>query len=446
MDPKLIKKATDIDVLKDKTLKDFTLESSTFKRDVKTDISDKIEVEIGDALQPDFKPQFKIKRWDNEINFSMRAQEDPDATVDIERDIVKYKTKDYEVHQYNKPEAGEDGGFEFEWVLDKKPKSNIFNATIQSKELNFFYQPELTKKEKKEGSSQPDNVVGSYAVYHKTKRNNQIGGKSYKTGKAFHIYRPEAIDAKGARVWCELNIDEQAGILTVTVPDEFLNNASYPVKVDPTFGYTTKGGTNLSWQPEEYFCELNNLGVNAEVSKLSFWGRNNELNSDCFVKGCIYDSDGSPKPINLMGGVTTNITTLRNSSFDPVFRDCTYSSPITLTPGNYYLGAVLSSDTFGGSFRADTATSLSSDNGVEITYTSPQDPIVGGSTLTSTFRRYSVYATYTIVSGPTDDEAERDAETHGQDTDQASRDAEVEGTITVLPTVVTNAVSNIAET
>ena len=233
----------------------FTLSANTLSKTVKDNLADRIEVEIGDSKQRDFKPQFKIKRWDNEVNFSMRAQEEAGATMVEEDGKVKYKGRDIEVHQYEKPDAGEDGGYEFEWVLKKKPKSNVLRTTIQHKGLDFFYQPEINDAEAQaemfkgdtrtlteiKREMRPENVVGSYAVYHSTKRDNIVGGMEYKTGKAFHIYRPHAVDAKGVQVWCELDITE--GELTVTVPEDFLNKASYPVVVDPTFGYTSLGSS-----------------------------------------------------------------------------------------------------------------------------------------------------------------------------------------------------------
>jgi len=219
------------------------INSTTFRKKVKQNPKDRIEVIVGDDKQLDFKPQVKIQRWDNEVNFSMRAEEKLNAIVEEKKGIIKYITSDYEVHQYEKPEVSEDGGFEFEWVLNKKPESNILKATIQTKGLDFFYQPELTQEEIENGAERPENVIGSYAVYHKTKKNNIVGEQEYKTGKFCHIYRPKAIDKNGVENWCELNINEEVGELTVTVPQDFLDNASYPVIVDPTFGYTSTGGS-----------------------------------------------------------------------------------------------------------------------------------------------------------------------------------------------------------
>lgn len=231
----------------DKQVSDkYKIEKNTISRSVKEDYKDKIEIEIGDSKQEDFKPQVKIMRWDNEVNFSLRAEEHPNATVEITDNVFKYKTPDYEVHQYelDPSDIGEDGGLEFEWVLPHRPLTNTLTATIQTKGLDFFYQPALTPEEIEQGAERPENVVGSYAVYHKEKGGmNRSDGKEYKTGKAFHIYRPKCKDANGNETWGELNIDTNSGILTVTVDNDWLDSAVYPVIVDPTFGYTTLGGS-----------------------------------------------------------------------------------------------------------------------------------------------------------------------------------------------------------
>src|SRR3990167_10044130 len=145
---------------------------------------------------------------------------------------MEWKDVREEVHAY--PINNEN--FEIEIILKDRPDINTFDFTIDGADnLDFFYQPPLTQKEIDEGASRPDNVIGSYAVYHKTKANHRVGSINYATGKAFHIYRPKATDANGAEVWAELNYPN--GTLTVTVPQKFLDDAVYPVRVDPTFGY-----------------------------------------------------------------------------------------------------------------------------------------------------------------------------------------------------------------
>jgi hypothetical protein len=226
----------------------YTKKDNTYFAKPKDDPKDRIEIEVGDSKQPDFKPQLKIMRWDNEVNFSIRAQEEAGATVSKSGEVIKYKAKDYEVHTYDKPSASTEGGHEFELYLKKKPSINQFVFTIETKELEYTYQPQLTQQEINEGAIRPAKVNGSYAVYHKQSKINRTNGKNYKTGKAFHIYRPRVSDGSGIGTWADLDIDEQAGTLTVTVDQGWLDDAIYPVVIDPTFGYTTAGASLFQLQ------------------------------------------------------------------------------------------------------------------------------------------------------------------------------------------------------
>jgi hypothetical protein len=223
---------------------------NTFIQEKKSNPKDRIEVEIGDSKTPDsFLPQVKVMRWDNEVNASFRYVDTElgEAQIRTEGKVIKYVKPKTEFRAYDlDPKEGlEDGGLEIELLLKEKPDTNKFEFTLQTKGLDFFYQPELTQKEIDEGGSRPDDVAGSYAVYHKTKGGmNRADGMEYKAGKAFHIYRPFAYDANGDGIYADLNVDVEAGILTVTVDQKFLDNAVYPVVVDPTFGYTTNGGSS----------------------------------------------------------------------------------------------------------------------------------------------------------------------------------------------------------
>lgn len=214
--------------------------NNTFIKEKISNPKRRVEFEVGDIKQPDFIPQFKTKHWDNEANFSVRLKEDDyNGQVKEKKGKIEW-SKGIKTARFYEVDV-DDGGFEFEVEFSEKPNSNILEYTIQSKEFDFFYQPELTPEEIAEGRERPENVVGSYAVYHKTKKDNVVGEKEYRTGKAFHIYRPYAIDTNGEKVWCELNINEET--LTITIPQDFLENAAYPIIIDPTFGYTSNGGS-----------------------------------------------------------------------------------------------------------------------------------------------------------------------------------------------------------
>lgn len=132
-----------------------------------------------------------------------------------------------------------DNALEWEAVLYQKP-GNQFSWTfpIEYQNLNFYYQPELTIEEILDGCDRPDSVVGSYAVYHSYKRNNE-----FQAGIAFHIYRPKAWDANSDTVWLDLSIDTVANTITISGARSWFRDAVYPVTIDPTFGFTTAGGS-----------------------------------------------------------------------------------------------------------------------------------------------------------------------------------------------------------
>lgn len=224
-----------------------------------------VEVKLGEANAKEFVPNLEINKWDGETKFKLK----PDVSqipadqkkVTMDGDKINYETPKVTYQYYNKPDASADGGYEFSEILKVKPDTNVFTTPIETENLDFFYQPALNQEIKigergvatctetqcfdKDGkvvNSRPENVVGSYAVYYKDGKSgdySQMGGKNYMTGKAFHIYRPQVTDAEGNKVWGELNVDTDKGILAVTVPQDFLDKATYPVTVDPTFGYSS---------------------------------------------------------------------------------------------------------------------------------------------------------------------------------------------------------------
>ncbi|MGV9141445.1 MAG: hypothetical protein ACOC1X_00745, partial [Promethearchaeota archaeon] len=159
-----------------------------------------------------------------------------------------YDYRDFEANAYPLPNITKDGGFEFDFVINEKNANKYRKIKYDLEgieDLEFYYQEPLDEEMNNEscnathceGSYRPENVVGSYAVYHKSKKDNE-----YKTGKLFHIYRPLIIDANNDTVYG--NLSYKNGQLTVTTPKDFLNNAEYPVRVDPTFGYDTSGGSS----------------------------------------------------------------------------------------------------------------------------------------------------------------------------------------------------------
>lgn len=114
--------------------------------------------------------------------------------------------------------------------------------------LTWHYQPPLTAEEIAEGAERPENVVGSYAGYwsqsgrYLDRNGEEIA--NYETGKFAHLYRPEMADAAGNRCWAEQEL--VGNELRITLPAEWMASAVYPVRLDPTFGYETIGGSNVN--------------------------------------------------------------------------------------------------------------------------------------------------------------------------------------------------------
>jgi len=217
-------------------------------------LSDGDKVEIGDKNASVFKPHLKLNRWLGECALDLDLAVTKDALPDIHTDKIVWDNG--EIACEFLPEAldgqAELGGFKFNIIFKEKPQTNVSTLNFKAKGLDFYYQPDLTPEETAEGCIRPENVIGSYAVYHSARSNvhqTQEEAKKYKCGKAFHWYRPLIWDSSTPRkeVWGELHVDPEAGIRTVTIPQDFLDKAIYPVIVDDTFGYTTKGGTEADF-------------------------------------------------------------------------------------------------------------------------------------------------------------------------------------------------------
>lgn len=278
----------------------------------------------------------------------------------------------------------EDGGMEININLPSKPASNVFTFAISGAEqLDFFYQPALTKEEIDEGASRPDNVIGSYAVYYKNHRDHIVGQTNYATGKAYHIFRPLVTDAKGKTVWADLSYT--AGTLTVTVPQSFLDTASYPVIVDPTFGYSSQGVTNGPFGGNTLDGSNLNIAVssNGSVDSVFAYGRGSGVN----MKGVITNSSFAI----LTNGVS-NPVALTGSN---IWNQADYSSKPSVTSGSSFIPWAIFDNTMTLFF--DTGAGTNSYFKLGNSYASPTNP----TSPSADTNKYSIYATYTAGAAAT---------------------------------------------
>lgn len=230
------------------------------------------------------RPEIKLNRWGGEEGLTVKKTGNygeakrgwfsrQQKWQNGNEGVIVEPLKRVEGKNVAEAETQGEEGFKIDILLDEKPDTNVFTLELEGwEDLDFFYQAELTPEEIAEGASRPENVVGSYAVYHKTKANHVLGKTNYMTGKLYHIYRPKVLDSEGNWVWGQLEIiklnakegipqelleslpyplsfneNYEAMLLVVRPPQDFLDTASYPVRVDPTFGYTSAGGSGLGY-------------------------------------------------------------------------------------------------------------------------------------------------------------------------------------------------------
>jgi hypothetical protein len=358
-----------------------------FSATPKDNPKDLIEVILGDDKDPTtFQPQWKCMRWDNEVNLSLRLKDFDNYTLSTEAEKIKLVTPEKEVHLYDYPISKEhtEGAYEFEVILKEKPATNKIEFTLQDKDVDYFYQPPLTSEEIAQGASQPDNVTGSYAIYAKTPKTNWTGGKEYKCGMIGYIFRPKIIDSVGTEVWGDLNIDTDKGILSVTIPQNFLDNAVYPVRHASglTFGYTTKGSSSTYYDPDDILgSSLAAPSSNGNVDSVSYAG----INDDGQVKGVIVASD---KTIVANGVGDACARTLSGD-----WITATYTTKPSVTSGtNYYPCIIMSTSSTQIYLTNSAATGLEDTSN---SFSSPTNPTDGG-TIT---QKLSIYATYTASGG-----------------------------------------------
>lgn len=287
----------------------------------------------------------------------------------------------------------EDGGMEININLNSKPATNVFTFQLSNwQNLDFFYQPALTAQEIKEGATRPDNVVGSYAVYYKNHSNHITGQTNYATGKAYHIFRPLVTDKNGATVWASMSYAN--GILTVTVPQSFLDSAVYPVKVDPTFGYTTQGASDINLTNSSFTTTFADRAdaISGTLTSVSAYIKASGAN--CVVNGCLValsvysHNSGTSKPnARIVGSSSFAVGgtsyTLQTQSLSTSLSNTTYWAVAEGANDGFTVHELLAYDVgtntpnYGASNESDIGTwALDSNN-------------------------YSVYATYTSTPTPT---------------------------------------------
>ena len=182
-------------------------------------------IKLGDKM-----PSFGLNRFKQRLQFV--PTDDEGFSLRGNRQQLLYKGR-RRSHRFT---ILGDSAFEYDCILLKEPDTNIIRLRIEGAEqYDFFRQPDFV---------QDPFLKGSYAVY---KKETLIGEG---TGKLCHIHRPEIIDARGRRCWGGLAV--VGNELLITIPEQWLSEAAYPVVVDPVMGTDTVGSLVYYDEDEHY--------------------------------------------------------------------------------------------------------------------------------------------------------------------------------------------------
>lgn len=271
-----------------------------------------------------------------------------------------------------------ENGYEMEIDLLNAPASNeIIFSLINSPDLFFSYQPELTQEEIDKGFIRPLNVIGSYAIFSTDRKGT--------TGKIGHIYRPQIIDSAGKTTWGDLFIDDALGFIRITIPEEFLKNAVFPIHhvAGLTFGYTTIGASYTGMQNNANVMVFE-LPADALLESMSLYLTEVDGIGGGNFRFAVYESDG------------TNCTNLIEESGPHVgaggsgWQTFDFSGTTELGSGYYCLASQVSN---GRRFYYDTGTGI-----LAYYHTQSFDAFIDPFTSDGNQVVYSMYANYTEIA------------------------------------------------
>lgn len=346
------------------------------------------------------EPKVNLSKWNGKTSIGISYQGIPSSTVGT-RNILS-DTVEWTSGQQTMQVIPAENGVEIDVKLATKPPTNVFNFALSSwQSFDFYYQPPLWQDEGLKSSTQrctdTDCVtksgeilhrdiaaVGSYAVYHKVLKNYIEGQTNYATGKAYHIYRPKIIDSANKEVWGILSYSN--GVISVTVPQDFLDNATYPVTVDPTFGYAVAGASSVTSENQDNLNASRFLSTETgTVSSLNFYG-SSSLGTEDILLFAYADISGIPEGGDLLASAGIN-----NISTTPSWN--TVSATMSINPTNYWLGFVWNAST-GSVYYDSVGNSYKSINIGADYYSALADKWPTTGTDSSSSRAYSIYATY----------------------------------------------------
>lgn len=347
---------------------------------------ERVEIIAGERVE--------AKQIDNIVEASFPWKDQPGIKVkfDMGEPTLEEKARDVRRKQVITETVTDfDGGFKVDIILSERPDTNRFCYTIEGAEsYNFEYQPPLSQQEIDEGVERAPEIEGSYAVYHKTLKHHAVGGENYASGKVMHIPRPKVweVDSKEVTTqWAELSYDN--GELCVTASQDFLDKATYPVRIDPTFGYTTQGASSVTFEGSYHYAEYN---LSASALLVTVNAITSVTTTAKKATLCVMDAQ-QPNSSLVAGGETQESTLPVGTFVDALVLPANLSLSTNLY-GFYFEGE----NTVGNGlifYDAGAGDGISSSSAVTYDATCPAS--INNNVSKDSDRIYSMYATYCVA-------------------------------------------------
>jgi hypothetical protein len=261
----------------------------------------KPKVTAGGKDKTKFVPNLNVSFFDDEFYFNLNRKDkiiknEKAATVNGKTSLGGIDTDIWYID--------DKGRFKWDIEFTSRPAANSWTWELKhTKGIEFYHQPALTAEEIAGGCERPEEVVGSYAVYCNKAHNK------YKTGKLCHIYRPFCYDAKGNTIYADLKIAD--GQLTITIDTKWLDSATYPVRLDPTFGYTSVGSSTDIWAHVQASKPYSTPESNGTLTSIYLHAR---TATGLYFKAAIY-SESSGSPNSLLASNSTGVALSSSSAW-----------------------------------------------------------------------------------------------------------------------------------
>jgi len=305
--------------------------------------SRRLTATIGDSMSVLFKTQLKLSAWENECIFAIDLSGNSTVAVDSVSIGLVNNTESIDIIFNNNIEHSiykrADGNLEWEIILNSRPDTNMLVYEFTFDGLQFYFQDTANIDSVTSANSIfPDSTIYSWVAYHFAQRNNyRIINKNdtifanYATGKAFHIFRPKAIDNAKKSVWCNLDIDTLRHQLSITIPEYFLKEATYPISIDPTIGETNSGMwfTNTTNMLHAMYYTHEAPIADGQLSKIYLYSYRDNAAEVCSTRGYVYDYDTVPANCDFIASSEIIAVTNGTTSDDAQWNEMNISGAIS---------------------------------------------------------------------------------------------------------------------